>query len=276
MHSSPLACSGEENLNNHFYPTDYPLENRPFAILVVGYNNGASVEKTLRSIFSQHYDNYRLIYVDDASTDGSFSLARDLIYNSGQIGRTTFVRNEERLGELASWSQAIRRCPDQEIVVLVGGDDWLAHEWVLNRLNEYYADPDLWLTYGQSREFPHYRLGASKPFKLNEWKEKGFRGHSFVSSHLKTFYAGLFKQVDDSDLSYQGQFLMAAADVALMIPLLELAEDHFQFIPEILYISNRTAEPREDREFALRCERYVRALTSYSPTSTLVTENTHE
>lgn len=259
--------SESEVLDHHFTPTRYPLENHPFAIVVVGYNNGAFAEKNLRSIFSQHYDNYRLIYIDDGSTDGSFELVRDLIYDSRELGRVTLVRNEERKGELASLFYAVHNCPDLEIIVWVGGEDWLAHEWVLSRLNEYYADPDLWLTYGQYREFPHYRLGQCRPFQVSDLNEKGFRGHPFVSSHLKTFYASLFKKVEESDFAYQGTFLSAAADLAVMIPLLELAQGHFQFIPEIQYIAN--TQLRTEGELFSKCERYIRSLTSYAPVSHL-------
>jgi hypothetical protein len=33
-----------------FQPTVYPSMDRPFVVVVVGYNNGAFLEKTLRSI----------------------------------------------------------------------------------------------------------------------------------------------------------------------------------------------------------------------------------
>lgn len=275
MQSYSSPKEKDEFLGSHFQPTRYPLENRPFVLFVVGCNNGASVEKTLKSIFSQRYENYRLIYIDDGSTDGSFEHARDLIYESGQIGRTTLIRNTETLGELATLARAAQNCPDSEIFVWIGGDDWLAHEWVLSRLNEYYADPDLWMTYGQYREFPHFRIGHCRPIKQADWKEKGFRLHPFVTSHLKTFYAGLLKKVQEADFAYQGIFLPAAAELAVMIPLLELAQEHFQYIPETLSIVNRQIPPREDRELTLRCERYIRALSSYTPLTSL-SEPAHE
>ena len=147
------------DLDNGFRPAQYPCQNRSFVIFICGFNNGAFLEKTLRSVFSQVYDNYRLIYIDDASTDGSFELARDCISQSGYSSRATFVHNDQRLGLLANLVRAVQVCKDQEIVILLHGQDWLAHEWVLERLNQYYADPDLWLTYGQYREFPVVSIG---------------------------------------------------------------------------------------------------------------------
>ncbi len=239
-------------------PAPYALENRPFAILIVGFNNGAVVGKTLRSVFSQNYENYRAIYIDDASDDGSFELARDLIYESGHMGQVTFVHNEQRLGMLANLSRAVELLSDEEIAVVLHGEDWLAHEWVLQRLNAYYASSDVWMTFGQSRDFPTYQLGSARPYK-----EASVRSEPFTATHLKTFYAGLFKKVRPFDLMSGGKFLQAYADLAYMIPMLELAGPHAQFISEVLYIQNRQGNYKEDREVQLRCEKFIRGLDVY-------------
>ncbi|MDZ4124562.1 MAG: hypothetical protein U1E02_10350, partial [Hydrogenophaga sp.] len=39
-----------------------------------------------------------------------------------------------------------------------------------------------------------------------------------------------------------GEFFPAAADVAIMIPMVEMARYHFKFIPEILYVYNESNE----------------------------------
>ncbi len=151
-------------------------------------------------------------------------------------------------------------CLDEEIVIVLQGEDRLAHEWVLQRLNQYYADPDLWLTYGQFREYPSFQLGGCRPFTDHK-----FRSAPSSPYHLKTFYAALFKKIQEADLVFQGQFM--STDFAYMMPLFEMAKDHFQWIPEILYLSNQA--PKEGRELQVRCEQYVRSLASYDPVSVL-------
>lgn len=256
-----LSLSG---VVNRFRPTSFPLKNHPFTLVIAAHNNGAYIAKTLSSIFAQNYENYRVIYIDDASDDGSYDLARDLIYESGHLGQVTLVRNEQKLGQLANIFRAVETCADEEIVVVLQGEDWLAHEWVLQKLNGYYADPDLWLTYGQYRDFPTYQLGI-----CHDFKDAKYRLHPFVASHLKTFYAGLFKKIRESDFIFQGKYLPACSDLAYMIPMLEMAKDHFHFIPEVLYISNRQTSQKEDRESQMRCEKFVRALDPYAPLTVL-------
>jgi hypothetical protein len=177
------------------------------------------------------------------------------------------VRNEERLGHTANLYRAVQSCLDDEIVVVMDGEDRLAHEWVLQKLNQYYADPDLWMTYGQCLDYPSFRSGRSQPISEALWKEKGFRGAAAPPFHLKTFYAALFKRIGEGDLAYQGQFMPASGELSYMIPLLEMAEDHFQFLPEVLYLS--AGSLKEDKELQSRCERHIRSQTAYSPLSTL-------
>jgi glycosyltransferase involved in cell wall biosynthesis len=245
-----------------FEPASFALVNRPFTVVIVGVNNGASVEKTISSVFSQNYENYRVIYIDDASDDGSYDLARDLIYASDKLAQVTLVHNDQRLGILANVSRAAKSCREEEIVVVLQGEDWLAHEWVLQRLNAYYADPDLWLAYGQAMDFPTYQLTPSQDFK-----DCKFRAQPSIGSHLKTFYAGLFQKIRESDFVYAGTYLPACSDLAYMIPMLEMGKDHFHFIPEVLCINNRQAIYKEDRETQIRCEKYIRSLDPY-PTLT--------
>lgn len=239
-----------------------PLKFRPFTIVIVGRNNGATVEKTLSSVFSQAYENFRLVYIDDFSDDGSYEVARDAIYASEYLTQVTLVRNEERLGTLANVYRAVLSLPDEEIVVVLDGVDWLAHEWVLQKLNAYYDDPSLWISLAQGIDYPTYQLSPACELKAGRQLQK-------VESHLRSFYAGLFKKVRESDFVYSGTFLPAAAELAYMAPMLEMAKDHFQFIPEVLSVNNREIFKQEDRELVLRCEKFIRSLDPYPPLTAL-------
>jgi glycosyltransferase involved in cell wall biosynthesis len=244
-----------------FRPTQYPLENRMFHIVIVGRNNGANLEKTLQSVFLQNYENFRILYIDDASDDGSGDLARDLIYDSPCFTKIQFHQNERPLGLLESLSKAVRGIPDEEIVAVLQGDDWLAHEWVIARLNQYYADPDLWLTYGEASDYPTYRLGNAKPLD----PRKPVRSQPFSGAHLKTFYAGLFKKIGEADLQYKGEYFQGAADLAYMFPMLEMAEGHTQCLQDVLYICNRESLKTDDRELHSFCEKEIRSLPAHEP-----------
>ena len=263
--SSKIASSSRTEKGREFRATQYPLENLPFCVVIIGRNNGANLEKTLESVFSQNYDNFRILYIDDASDDGSQDLASDLIFASRVFTKVQFHHNEQPLGMLSSLSRAVQGCENEEIVVVLNGEDWLAHEWVLQRLNQYYADPDLWVTYGQSRDYPTYQLGSARPFQ----EGKTIRGQPFGASHLKTFYAGLFKKINDADFKYKGEYFQGAADLAYMFPMLEMAKSHSQCLTDVLYICNRDSLKPEDRDMQSFYEKHIRSLQPYPELASL-------
>lgn len=252
---------GREESVSSFSPANFVLKERPFTVVVVGYNNGGTVEKTLSSVLSQIYENFRLVYIDDFSDDGSFEVARDAVYASECLARVSLIRNEMRLGMLANLIRAISSCSDDEIIVILGGENWLSHEWVLQRLNAYYEDPNLWVTLAQGIDYPSFDLA---PCDIKEGRE--LQG---LSSHLKTFSAALFKKIRESDFIYSGSFLPAAVELAYMTPMLEMGKEHFHFIPEVLSVNNKEVLKQENRELVLRCEKYVRSLDPYPQLTSL-------
>lgn len=250
-----------------FKPTPYPLKNQPFAIVVIGYNNGANVDKTLRSILSQNYENFRVIYIDDASNDGSFHQARDEIYESGGAHRVFLVQNEKPLGFTANLVRAVEICNEDEIVVVVSGEDLLSHEWVLQKLNQYYANPNLWMTFGKALEHPTFTLKSS----LSEIEFEDPRKNSLPPLHLKTFYASLFKKIQENDLMIHGEFLPEFGESAYMIPLLEMAKGHVQYLDEVLYLV--TKHPDVDVDLQTQLNTSLHEKSAYRPISQLFEKN---
>lgn len=215
-----------------------PLEERPFVIVTASYNNVQWCEKNLESIFSQNYDNWHLIYINDCSTDGTGELVQQFIDTHHMQDKVTLINNDTRQGHLANQYNAIHSCIDNEIVAIVDGDDWLAHPNVLKHLNGIYANKNVWLTFGQFKYYPSGKSGFCKPIPETCVANNLFRKYSVALSHLRTFYAGLFKQIKLEDLKYNDQFFPMAADVATMFPMIEMAGERFRFIPETLLIYN--------------------------------------
>src|SRR5690242_8244224 len=113
-------------------------QQKSLVIIIPSYNNQRYYKQNLDSVFYQLYDNYRVIYIDDCSNDGTYNLVNDYIENlPGQIcsawehlsrdlakeSRITFIRNKQRLGALQNLYNAIHSCKDYEIVITLDGDD---------------------------------------------------------------------------------------------------------------------------------------------------------
>ena len=224
-------------------------------------------KKNLLSLFFQEYDNWRLIYIDDCSTDGTADLVEAFVYEHKQDDRFTLIRNTTRHRQLYNQYYAIHSCPKDSIIVILDGDDWLAVSWAFAYINEIYQTKDVWLTYGQFIYSSTHYIGYCLPLPPDLWPKNPIRTLSWVTSHPRTFYAGLFQRIAFDDLLYEEYFFPVCADLAAMFPMLEMAgPDHVHYIDSILYIYNdENPSHRCDRSLQLKMESIIRSKQPYTP-----------
>lgn len=255
------------------------IDQKAIAIIVPSYNNKHFYKRNLRSIYNQKYENYRIIYVNDASPDGTGQLVEQFIKDAGQEKRTILINNAVNIGALANTYKAIHMCDDHEIIVMVDGDDWIKHDTVLQKINNIYQDENVWLTYGQYEEL-HYsathdkfftRPGICAQIPPNIVRAHAYREDDWVSAHLRTFYAGLFKQIKLKDFMYQGKFYGITGDVAAMLPMLEMVGGKFTFIDEVLYVYNCVTmlnDYKTKLQQQIHIDKVIRSKEKYAPLKT--------
>lgn len=242
---------------------------KSFTILIFGYNNNAYAEKSLSSAMTQNYKRFQIVYIDDASTDGSSKKIARLLSQSPHKEKVTLISNPKSKGSLACLYEIVHTLPNHEIVVFVDGNDFLAHENVLSKLNKVYSKPSVWLTYGNFLDYPSYKQIPikCKQFPKNVVFNNSFRSHEMIELHLKTFYAGLFKQIQKEDLLYKDTFFSKETTLAYFLPLLEMAGKHAQFINEILYLHTKSKPAECEEQIS-----YIKKLPYYKRLKTLPLE----
>lgn len=187
--------------------------------------------------------------------------------------RIQVIHNTVNQGPLANAWNGFKRLgvenyPDA-VLTVIDGDDRLAHNRALEVIRTTYEQhPDCLLTYGNYIQVPGDLRSNCEPFPSEVVQQRNFRKYKYVSSHLRTFRSVLWNHLDVKDLKdpRTGHFLVAAGDVAFMIPMLEMAGDRFRFIPEILYVYNRGNPLNEEKarvEERAWAERHVRGLPKY-------------
>jgi hypothetical protein len=153
----------------------------------------------------------------------------------------------------------------------VDGDDWLAHDGVLEKLNQVYSSQRVWMTYGSYDRYPDSsRKGCCAEIPKAIVKANAFRECKWLSSLLRTFYAGLFKRIAQEDLLYEGNFFQMTWDLSFMFPMLEMCGDRFMYIPDILYIYNTTNPINDfkvDKQLQLKLEFFIRRKNKYQKLS---------
>jgi len=213
-------------------------------VVSCSYNNAPWAEKSLDSIFMQKYDNFRVIYVDDASEDGTADIVERYIERHNLRDRITLIKNNHRQRKMHNIYNVYHTCEDHEIIVQLDGDDWFAHDQVLADLNQEYLNNDIWLTYGSHENVPYDMGGKSRDVPLEIIEKRRFR-ETYYYMPPRTFYAWLFKLIKLEDVigtnvkGFEGDFFPVSNDWTIMWAMLEMAHYRFKYLENISYIANR-------------------------------------
>ena len=211
---------------------------KPIVIVVPSYNNQKWYAHNLQSVLSQNYNNFRVIYTDDCSPDGTGNLVEKYLIDNDPDRKINLIKNQVRKGALHNLYTMIHACNDDEIIITLDGDDWLPDNNVLTRLNDIYTSGDIWLTYGQFQLHPSGIRGWASPMPDYIVENNAFRDFQHLPTHLRTFYAWLFKNIKLEDLLYLGEFYPMTWDMGMMFPMIEMAGERHQFVSDIMYIYN--------------------------------------
>lgn len=208
------------------------MKNR-FVIVVTQRNAAPFIGKCLDSVLNQTYKNYIVPIMDDCSDDGTWEIVKQ--YPEPFYG----IRNDPQHEFCCvNFITAINVfANDDDILVLLSGDDWLYSNDVLEYLNEVYQDDNIWLTYG-SFVSSSGAIGADfcKPL-VNTRTYR--RSRQWYTSHLITCRKKLWNKINPKDLLYQGHYPNHSFDNAFMYPMVEMAGlKHTKYIKKILCVYN--------------------------------------
>ena len=219
-----------------------------YKIIVPFYNVQDWIDKCVKSIKLQDYENYECYLIDDISTDKTSEIISELIK-----GDTRFhhIINKEKKYALRNIYEAIEESgnSDEDIIVTLDGDDWFATKKALSTLNQKYNDNGCHITYGSYIEFPSMIKGKfCQNIPSEIIKNRSYRRYRWVSSHLRTFKRHLWNKIKRKDLlDDDGGFYRMTWDMAFMFPMLEIAGPMSLHIPDILYSYNRENPLNDDK-----------------------------
>jgi GT2 family glycosyltransferase len=174
---------------------DSPLR---IAVLILFYNDEANVSDALGSISRQSYPDYKVICIDNASTDGTIDVIRAL------YPETDIVTNEINLGYAGAYRQMLRRVfmEDFDAAVLINSDVIVDTDWLSELVRSAYADES---------------IAIAQP-KIFLWDNKGNNlANTFGNKiHFLGFgFCGHYRQIDDP--SYAEDLDIASASGACML-----------------------------------------------------------
>lgn len=265
-----IASRSYTPLNN-----SQPSDEKSILVIIPSYNNAQWCIKNLESIFMQQYNHYRIVLIIDAATDNTEALVQDYIKHHDPQKRITMIINKKNQGAMANIYHAIHTyAHDDDIIVTIDGDDWLSHDRVFETLNKAYADHNVWMTYGNYTHWPEQSFPSTCgniPQVVID--NHAYRRYQWKASHLRTFYAWLFKKIAREDLCDNNGFYRVTWDQAFMFPMLEMSGGRWRFIQEILYVYN-VQNPLNDFKVRLKeqlaTEKEIRSKKPYAPLAPII------
>jgi len=113
--------------------SDYPL----VSIVITCYNNRNYIKNCIGSVLNCKYPNFEVIFLDNASSDGSFGLAKTLY---GIDPRIKFIKNPENLGAAQAFNIG-GRIAHGKYVVYLNCDTVVESSWLEELVDVMESDP---------------------------------------------------------------------------------------------------------------------------------------
>jgi glycosyltransferase involved in cell wall biosynthesis len=236
-------------------------------VLTTSYNCEDYIERSLSTIMTQTYKNFKCYITDDMSTDGTVEKIKNFIKGDD---RFVLIENKTKLYQSGNYDQVIRGEYDidgEDICIEVDGDDWLPDSRVFERVVETYNGGDIWLLNGSFR-YHDGRPGFSQPHTTFE----DIRQKPFTLSHLRTWKVFLWRSINPEDLKdSEGNNWKIACDLAFMFPMVEMCgPEHYKFMYDINYIYNESNPLNEHKVNLNEVQRMNHIIRAFKPYEKLI------
>jgi len=240
-----------------------------FIIVSAVYNMSAHLKKNIDILKSQTYTNFEVYFGNDLSTDDSCEVIEKNIKDDE---RFHLIRHKEKLYSMGNIAETIKLVNpnDDDVIVLVDGDDVLADSTTLEYLASVYQKEKCWMTFGSytvnekrvtknCSDYPvwvkrfnlfryvRWRANHLKTFKYSLWKHVKPESLTLTEKELKRvstnqLFTGRvrnwleFRKIKLADLvTNDGRYIRRCSDKYLTSPLLDMAGEKAIFIDKVLY-----------------------------------------
>lgn len=220
-------------------------DNR-FVFVAPVFNAEKTVQQMLWSIAGQTYDNWKVVLIDDCSSDSTCQAVDNFQHMCASSNYHRYVSddqielivNSEKGWEVANVLKGLQSCEDDDIVCRIDGDDWLTDLDALVMINSAYEQTGcdvLWTAHRWA--FSDKNISGPMPKDADPYE------HPWVSSHLKTFRKRLINGVNDTNFRGEdGEYIRRAGDQAIFLPVLQRASKRV-FLPRVCYHYSIKDEP---------------------------------
>ena len=229
-----------------------------YHFLIRGRNCEKYLKECVDSVNAQELPCTVNVFLDNPQDD-SLAVANDLKIRH-KIDHLGY--NHARLGLCGNMIIALTTIQNftgidgDDVVCILDADDHL-HRKALKYIDREYKSKNILATHGSYIKLSKgRRTRVSKAYK--SWED--IRTAPWKASHLKTFRVKLIDHLEPEIFMHNGEFLTAASDLALMMPICELAGwDRVRFIKKEIYYWRDNTPHKTNVKDQKRCEAIIRA-----------------
>ncbi|WP_413693971.1 glycosyltransferase family 2 protein [Psychromonas sp. KJ10-2] len=170
-----------------------------FIIISAVYNMADELKANIEILKQQDYTNFEVYFGDDLSTDNSCQVIEENIKDDK---RFHLIKHQNKLFSMGNICTCIKAAnpEDEDVIVLVDGDDKLSSTDVLSYLKEVYTKQQCLMTYG-SYQSNGIKDKNCKGYPKFVARFNLFRYFKWRASHLKTFKYKLWNKINRGDLT---------------------------------------------------------------------------
>jgi glycosyltransferase involved in cell wall biosynthesis len=212
------------------------MNNQQVDIALSCFNAEKFLEECISTIVSQTFTNWKIILVDDCSTDNTMKVLDEIIEKFNIQDKITIIKHEKNWGYGKTLRDAIEN-GSNELIFVIDSDDGLSDKDAIKiMIEEHQKHPEASLIYSNywfchKTLFPHMEVKC-KPLK----KGKAFlRNPDAKISHLKCFKRSYYNKTEGLDGT-----LLKAVDKDLILKLEEVGKLVHIDIP--LYLHRKHAD----------------------------------
>ena len=186
-----------------------------FVFIIPTFNAEKTIERCLHSVYTQTYNNVKIIVIDDVSTDDTVGMVRH-VQSRLAPGQLRLIENKDKKWEVANVLEGLKYCESEDIVCRLDGDDWLCDCDALEIINRRYWETGCDILWTSHRwDFSNINISRNLPFSSNPSE------FPWVSSHLKTFKKKMIDGVSDKNFRGEdGEYFKRIGDQAIYLPVL--------------------------------------------------------
>lgn len=169
------------------------------SILVLSMNHEQFISKCIESLLNQSYQNIEIIYLDNASVDGSFNLAKMLL-ESSNIPHS-IARNELSKGVSENINFLFKNCSG-EYFIPISSDDWLSDNSVEEKINYFIKNPEYGMVYSSC----YYYFFDTKEVKICPQKSEYKQGWVLNDMLQENFIKSIGSMIKRTTIEEVGLF----------------------------------------------------------------------